>query len=204
MTEQIAQDRRASTRHQTKEYDMDTRASEIASGTNGVNGGNGLGQGLQAFATTNDSLQELNETLKIFSRTLKVVTDSRVKLYNVTDRIKDLVKSSGIKAGFLVLSTLHTTTAVFINEFQAALMADVKHFLEGLANSEHGYLHDCEDCSDCERKNAEAHIRALVLGHNVTLPIQNGEIPLGQWQSILFAEFDGPRERSVTAQVIGV
>ncbi len=204
MTEQIAQDGRASTRPQTKEYDMNTRASEIASGTNGVNGGNGLGQALQAFATTNDSLQELDGTLKIFSRTLKVVTDSRVEIYNVTDRIKDLVKSSGIKAGFLVLSTLHTTTAVFINEFQAALMADVKHFLEGLANSEHGYLHDCEDCSDCERKNAEAHIRALVLGHNVTLPIQNGEIPLGQWQSILFAEFDGPRERSVTAQVIGV
>ena len=204
MTEQIAQDRRASTRHQTKEYDMNTRASEIASGTNGVNGGDGLSQALQAFATTNDSLQELNGTLKIFSRTLKVVTDSRIELYNVTDRIKDLVKSSGIKAGFLVLSTLHTTTAVFINEFQAALMDDVKHFLEALANSEHGYLHDCEDCSDCERKNAAAHIRALVLGHNVTLPIQNGEIPLGQWQSILFAEFDGPRERSVTAQVIGV
>ena len=130
MTEQIAQDRRASTRHQTKEYDMNTTASEIATGTTGVNGGNGLGQALQAFATTNDSLQELDGTLKIFSRTLKVVTDSRVEIYNVTDRIKDLVKSSGIKAGFLVLSTLHTTTAVFINEFQAALMADVKHFLD--------------------------------------------------------------------------
>ena len=196
---------------------MSTRASEIPVGTNGtngtngvngtnggVNGGNGLGQALQAFTLAGDSMQELNGTLKMFSRTLKVVTDSRVELYNVTDRIKDLVKSSGVKAGFLVLSTLHTTTAVFINEFQAALMADVKHFLERLANKEHGYLHNCEDCSDCERKNAEAHIRALVLGHNVTLPIQGGEIPLGQWQSILFAELDGPRERSVTAQVIGV
>ena len=187
---------------------MNTRASDIPAGIhgngNGANGGNGLGQALQAFATANDSMTELTGTLKMFSRTLKVVTDSRVELYNVTDRIKDLVRSSGIKAGFLVLSTLHTTTAVFINEFQAALMADVKHFLERLANREHGYLHNCEDCSDCERKNAEAHIRALVLGHNVTLPIQGGEIPLGQWQSILFAELDGPRERSVTAQVIGV
>jgi secondary thiamine-phosphate synthase enzyme len=204
MTEQITQERPASTRHQIEEHDMNTTAPQIGTGTNGVNGGNGLGQALQALATANDSVQELNGTLKMFSRTLKVVTDSQVEIYNVTDRIKDLVKSSGIQAGFLVLSSLHTTTALFINEFQAALMADVKHFLEGLANSEHGYLHDCEDCSDCERKNAVAHIRALVLGHNVTLPIQNGEIPLGQWQSILFAEFDGPRERSVTAQVIGV
>lgn len=183
---------------------MNTRASEIAIGENGASGGNGLGLALAAFATTNDSMQELNGTLKMFSRTLKVVTDSRVELYNVTDRIKELVRSSGIKAGFLVLSTLHTTTALFINEFQAALMSDVKHFLERLANREQGYLHNCEDCSDCERKNAEAHIRALVLGHSVTLLIQDGEIPLGQWQSIVFAELDGPRERSVTAQVIGV
>ncbi|HSF16655.1 MAG TPA: secondary thiamine-phosphate synthase enzyme YjbQ [Vicinamibacteria bacterium] len=148
--------------------------------------------------------EELEGNLKMFSRTLKVVTDSRVELYNVTDRIRDLVKSSGVKAGFLILSSLHTTTAVFINEFQAALMADVKHFLEKLAHRDHGYLHNCEDCSDCERKNADAHIRALVLGHNITLPIQEGKIPLGQWQSILFAELDGPRERSLTAQVIGV
>ncbi|HXV59217.1 MAG TPA: secondary thiamine-phosphate synthase enzyme YjbQ [Vicinamibacteria bacterium] len=148
--------------------------------------------------------EELEGNLKMFSRTLKVVTDSRVELYNVTDRIRDLVKSSGVKAGFLILSSLHTTTAVFINEFQAALMADVKHFLEKLAHRDSGYLHNCEDCSDCERKNADAHIRALVLGHNITLPIQEGKIPLGQWQSILFAELDGPRERSLTAQVIGV
>ena len=150
------------------------------------------------------SWEELDGKLKMFSRTLRVVTDSRVELYNVTDRVRDLVASSGIKAGFLIISTLHTTTALFMNEFQAALMADVKQFLERLASREHGYLHNCEDCSDCERKNADAHIKALVLGHNVTLPISEGEIPLGQWQSILFAELDGPRERKLTAQVIGV
>lgn len=178
--------------------------NQRAKSPNGTNGSNGLGHAVKTIQATDDCWHELSGPLKMFSRTLKVVTDSRVELYNVTDRIKDLVKSSGIKAGFLVISTLHTTTALFINEFQAALMADVKHFLERLANKEHGYLHNCEDCSDCERKNAEAHIRALVLGHNVTLPIQNGELPLGQWQSVLFAELDGPRERSVTAQVIGV
>jgi secondary thiamine-phosphate synthase enzyme len=171
---------------------MNTRASESASFA------------VKTIDPEEGSYEVLDGKLKMFSRTLQVVTGSRVELYNVTDKIKDLVKSSGIKAGFLILSTLHTTTAVFINEFQAALMADVKHFLERLANREQGYLHNCEDCSDCERKNADAHIRALVLGHNVTLPIQGGNIPLGQWQSILFAELDGPRERSLTAQVIGV
>ena len=158
----------------------------------------------KAVKDLDEPFEVLEGPLKMFSRTLKVVTDSRVELYNVTDRVRDLVKSSGVKAGFLIISTLHTTTALFMNEFQAALMADVKQFLERLANREHGYLHNCEDCSDCERKNAEAHIRALVLGHNLTIPIQGGKLPLGQWQSILFAELDGPRERQLTAQVIGV
>ena len=159
---------------------------------------------VKTLEATDGTWEDLEGQLKMFSRTLKVVTDSRVELYNVTDRVRDLVKNSGVKAGFLIISTLHTTTALFMNEFQAALMADVKNFLERLANREHGYLHNCEDCSDCERKNADAHIRALVLGHNITLPIQGGKIPLGQWQSILFAELDGPRERKLTAQVIGV
>ena len=182
------------------------QTSERPHGSNGANGSGGASYALEAdaFRSTDDSVQELGGTLKMLSRTLKVVTNSPVELFNVTDRIKDLVKTSGVKAGFLIISTLHTTTAVFINEFQAALMADVKHFLERIANKDHGYLHNCEDCSDCERKNAEAHIRALVLGNNVTLPIAEGKIHLGQWQSILFAELDGPRERSVTAQVIGV
>jgi secondary thiamine-phosphate synthase enzyme len=147
---------------------------------------------------------EVDREMKVFSRTVQVVTDGRVELYNITDRVRELVRASGVKAGFLIISSLHTTTAVFINEFQAALMADVKTFLERFVNKEHGYLHNCEDCSDCDRKNADSHIRAMVLGHNLTLPIQEGALLLGQWQSILFAELDGPRERMLNAHVIGI
>jgi secondary thiamine-phosphate synthase enzyme len=142
--------------------------------------------------------------MKVMHRTLKVVTDSRVELHNISDRVRDQVRASGIRAGFLILSSLHTTTALFMNEFQAALMADLTECLERLVDSDDGYLHNCEDCSDCERKNADAHLRATLLGHNVTVPIHEGEISLGQWQSILFAELDGPRKRTVTAHLIGV
>ena len=142
--------------------------------------------------------------MKIMHRTLKVVTDSRVELHNISDRVRDQVRESGIKAVFLLLSSLHTTTAHFLTEFQAALLADLTECLERLADPEDGYLHNCEDCSDCERKNADAHLRATLLGHNVTVPIHEGEISLGQWQSILFAELDGPRKRTVTAHLIGV
>lgn len=165
---------------------------------------NGMASERATVAVKQKTDVEIGGNMKILSRTLKVVTDGRVELYNVTDRVRELVRESGIKAGFLIVSTLHTTTAVFINEFQAALMADVKNFLQRLAHSEHGYLHNCEDCSDCDRANADSHIRAMVLGHNLTIPVKEGAILLGKWQSILFAELDGPRERMLTAQVIGV
>lgn len=148
--------------------------------------------------------QVLRGQMKVMHRTLKLMTDSRVELHNISDRVREQVRASGIKAGFLILSTLHTTTALFLNEFQAALMADLTEFLERLVDQDAAYLHNCEDCSDCERKNADAHLRATVLGHNVTVPIQEGEISLGQWQSILFAELDGPRQRTVTAHLIGI
>lgn len=142
--------------------------------------------------------------MKVMQRTVKLVTRSRVELHNLSDRIREEVRDSGIRAGFLVVSTLHTTTALFMNEFQAALMADLTEFLERLAPPEGGYLHNCEDTSDCERKNADSHLRATLLGQNVTVPIANGEVAMGQWQSILFAELDGPRKRTVTAHLIGV
>ncbi len=148
--------------------------------------------------------QALRGEMRILHRTLKLVTDSRVELHNISDRVRDQVRASGIRAGFLILSTLHTTTALFLNEFQAALMADLTEVLERLVAQDAGYLHNCEDCSDCERKNADAHLRATLLGHNVTVPIQEGEITLGQWQSILFAELDGPRQRTVSVHLIGI
>ncbi len=148
--------------------------------------------------------QVVRGQMKVMHRTLKVVTDSRVELHNISDQVRDHVRASGIKAGFLILSSLHTTTALFMNEFQAALMADLTECLERLVDTDDGYLHNCEDCSDCERKNADAHLRATLLGHNVTVPIHEGDLNLGQWQSILFAELDGPRQRTVTAHLIGV
>ena len=142
--------------------------------------------------------------MKVLQRTVKLVTRSRVELHNLSDRIREEVRASGIRAGFLVVSTLHTTTGLFMNEFQAALMADLTEFLERLAPPDGGYLHNCEDTSDCERKNADSHLRATLLGQNVTVPIADGEVSMGQWQSILFAELDGPKKRTVTAHLIGV
>ena len=92
---------------------------------------------------------------------------------------------------------MHTTCAVFINEFQKALLSDIKRFLEKMVARDGYYLHNDPDHSDCDRMNADSHLRAMLLGHTLTLQISGGEVVLGQWQRILMAELDGPRSRTL-------
>jgi secondary thiamine-phosphate synthase enzyme len=109
-----------------------------------------------------------------------------------------------MKAGFVVVQSLHTTTALFINEFQQALLDDMKSFLEKLVGRFEYWRHNDPKLSECDRKNADSHLKAMVLGHTISLPVRNGSIALGNWQSIILAELDGPRERAIQMQVIGV
>jgi secondary thiamine-phosphate synthase enzyme len=99
---------------------------------------------------------------------------------------------------------MHTTCAVFINEFQTALLTDIKAFLEKMVERDEEWLHNNPDHSDCDRMNADAHLRALLLGHSLTLQISGGEVVLGQWQRILMAELDGPRARTLRIQLFGI
>jgi secondary thiamine-phosphate synthase enzyme len=103
----------------------------------------------------------------------------------------------------LILNALHTTVALFVNEFQTALIEDMKAILGRVVRERDGYRHDDPRFSDCDRGNADSHLRALFLGQNVIVPIQGGELVLGKWQSIILAELDGPRERSIQVQIVG-
>ena len=112
--------------------------------------------------------------------------------------------SADIKEGILLVNSLHTTCALFVNEFQGALVEDLKAMIESLVTENAGYRHDDPRYSDCERGNAHSHLRAALLGRSVALGISGGELSLGRFQSILFAELDGPRPRSVDVQIMGV
>lgn len=140
---------------------------------------------------------------KFFSKTFKFTTEKRLELYNITSIVADVVREFKIKDGFINIGTLHTTTAMFVNEFQKALLDDIKVFLGKLVNPDDQWKHNSPDCSDCDRRNADSHLRALLFGHNIQIPIVNGKLALGQWQSIILAELDGPRERTLTAHVFG-
>ena len=142
--------------------------------------------------------------LTIASQTLTIETDERIELVDLTDRLMTLARSQGVREGFLNLWSLHTTCAVFINEFQSALLTDIKQVLEQLVERDAEWRHNDPAVSDCDRMNADAHLRALLLGHSMTLQISGGEIVLGQWQRVLMAELDGPRARSLRVQIVGL
>ena len=138
------------------------------------------------------------------AETLTVQTHERVELTDITDHILDLVRRSGVREGTVSLWSMHTTFAVFINEAQRALHADIKRLLETIVDRDADWMHNDPKHSDCDRVNADAHLRAMLLGHSLTLQISGGELVLGQWQRILMAELDGPRARSLRVQVFGV
>jgi secondary thiamine-phosphate synthase enzyme len=141
---------------------------------------------------------------RVTSTVTKIQTETREELHNLTQMVKDFVRSSGVRAGSVNISSLHTTCAIFINEWQDALIHDVKTYLQALIAKESYYRHNDPAWSDCDRHNADSHLRALLLGMNLTLQIADGEVVLGGWQSIIMAELDGPRERAVRLQAMGV
>jgi secondary thiamine-phosphate synthase enzyme len=131
-------------------------------------------------------------------------TRERLELINITRDLNDVVKRHGMKAGFVIVQSLHTTTAIFINEFQQALLDDMKSFLEKIVGRFEYWRHNDPRLSECDRKNADSHLRAMLLGHTVSLPVRNGSLALGGWQSVILAELDGPRERAIQVQVLGI
>lgn len=142
--------------------------------------------------------------LQLYLETIIYKTRERLELINITRDLNELIRKRGLKAGMIIVQSLHTTTAVFINEFQQALVDDMKAALEKLIGRLDYWRHNDPRLSECDRKNADSHLRAMLLGHTLSLPVRDGSLALGTWQSIILAELDGPRERAIHVQVLGV
>jgi len=142
-------------------------------------------------------------TFKVHGETFVVPTTSRIQIIDLTEQVMSIVRQIGIAEGTVHLFSMHTTCTVFINEFQKALVADIQTFLEQTVDRDALWQHNDPAVSDCDRGNADSHLRALLLGHQLTLQVSGGEIVLGQWQRILLAELDGPRSRTMRLQVMG-
>ena len=166
-----------------------------------MNSSNGQAAALEVETA---SSQAPHASFKVFNRIVDWITSERMQLINITDRIDEIVRKSGIRDGIVHLQSLHTTTSVFINEWQEALLHDVRSFLEEVIDRDRNWRHNDPQYSDCERCNADSHLRGMLMGQTLCLQVRNSAVLLGTWQSIILAEFDGPRSRSMSIQVSGV
>ncbi len=128
---------------------------------------------------------------------MDIQTTARTELIDITDRVRGLVKDSGVKEGICLISTRHTTSSLIINENERGLRKDILEMLETLVPENKSYAHNQID------NNADSHLRAVLLGNSVMIPVEDWHLVLGTWQSIFFVELDGPRNRSVNVKVIG-
>jgi secondary thiamine-phosphate synthase enzyme len=142
--------------------------------------------------------------LSVHAESLLIPTDTRIQLVDITETVMEQVRRSGIREGLASLWSMHTTCALFINEAQKALHADILRVLEEVVDRDAEWMHNDPQHSDCDRMNADSHLRAMLLGHSLTLQISAGEPVLGQWQRVLVAEMDGPRARTIRMQLMGL
>ena len=142
--------------------------------------------------------------LRVHSETLTIESTERFQMIDLTERVMAIVRGLGIKEGVVNLFSMHTTCTVFINEFQNALLSDIRTFLETVVARDVDWRHNDPAHSDCDRLNADSHLRAMLLGHSLSVQVSGGEVVLGQWQRLLLAELDGPRTRTLRLMAMGI
>lgn len=136
--------------------------------------------------------------------TFVVRSSQKQEMIDITPDVIDATRESGIRNGFIGIFSQHTTAGVMVNEFQPALLADIGDFLKRIVDDGISYKHNSPEWSDCDRGNATSHLRSLLFSNSVMLPVIDGKPVLGQFQSVIMAELDGPRERTVKVQFLGV
>ena len=168
---------------------------------------------IQTMKTATPSVQPVETGVRIPFHSRRPLTiagqvihcDTRHKLefFNLTDLVEKQIAQTGICEGVAVVQSLHSTTAVFLNEWQDALLEDLRTLLEESVRPEGPWRHNDPRYSDCDRGNAASHLRALLLGTNAVLSVSGGRLLRGQWQSVILAELDGPQRRSISVRVFG-
>ncbi|MEO5742876.1 MAG: secondary thiamine-phosphate synthase enzyme YjbQ [Vicinamibacterales bacterium] len=139
---------------------------------------------------------------------IHLTTTHPTEFVDLTDRLQRLVSDAGLRFGIMNVQTLHTTTAVVVNEHEPMLLADFQSLLEAAAPSDGRYQHDdptarTVNVTDRERPNGHAHCRALLLPPSACLNVIGGRLLLGRWQRVFFVELDGPRERDISVLIFG-
>jgi secondary thiamine-phosphate synthase enzyme len=136
--------------------------------------------------------------MKTLTEYLWFTTRKRREFINITGQVKQMVENSGIKEGFVLVSAMHITAGVYVNDAEEGLIVDIEEWLEKLAPARPDYKHHATG-----ETNADAHLKSLLIHHEVVVPVTHGFLDFGPWQQIYYAEFDGQRKKRVILKLMG-
>jgi secondary thiamine-phosphate synthase enzyme len=126
-------------------------------------------------------------------------TKKRQEFIRITDEVAAIVRTSGVKDGTVLVSAMHITAGVYVNDWENGLIHDLQVWLEQLAPAGRDYRHH-----QTGEDNADAHLKRTIIGHQVVLPITGSTLDLGPWEQVFYAEFDGQRKKRVVVKVMGI
>jgi secondary thiamine-phosphate synthase enzyme len=135
----------------------------------------------------------------VFTDCLWFNTKKRREFVRITDDVAEIVKKSGVKEGTVLVSAMHITAGVFVNDWEDGLIHDFQIWLDELAPAKPDYRHH-----QTGEDNADAHLKRTIMGHQVVLPITDAKLDLGPWEQLFYAEFDGQRRKRVVVKVMGL
>ena len=136
--------------------------------------------------------------MKVYTEYLTFNTKKQQEMVHITPQVEAIVRKSGVEDGLCFVSPMHITAAIYVNDHESGLIEDISTWLEKLAPRLPGYKHH-----QTGEDNADAHLKAMLLHHETTLPVTDSRLDLGTWQRIFYAEFDGRRPKRVIVKVLG-
>jgi secondary thiamine-phosphate synthase enzyme len=136
--------------------------------------------------------------MKFHTEYLTFHTKKHREYLHITPQVETIVKKSSIRDGMVLVSAMHITAGVYVNDHESGLIEDIDTWLEALAPFDPAYKHH-----NTGEDNGDSHLKALLIHHQVILPLTDGKLDLGTWQRVFYAEFDGQRDKRVIVKVMG-
>lgn len=136
--------------------------------------------------------------MKSYTEYIWFNTENKKELINITERVKEAIKKSGIKEGFCLVSAMHITAGIWVNDEEEGIKEDLIELLEKLAPYKKDYKHHLTG-----EDNADAHLKRTLIHHQAIIPVTDNKPDLGPWEQIFYAEFDGRRKKRIIIKIIG-
>lgn len=134
-----------------------------------------------------------------FTEHVTITTKQRYEILDITDRVEEVRKRAKLFDGFVLVSTMHITASIFVNDHESGLWQDIMAWVEDLAPRKPEYKHHLTG-----EDNADAHLKRMLLGHQVIVPVTDGKLDLGTWERVHYGEFDGQRPKRILLKAVGI